>query len=59
LVQIINNPELKIKERLGRRGFSEEDCKKVLESSSGGVIILKNRSLRRNSLKDFVGVKSC
>ncbi|RJX27440.1 MAG: hypothetical protein C4554_04200 [Dethiobacter sp.] len=59
MVKIVNNPELKIKERLGRRGFSEEECQKVLQSSSSGVIILNKRSLRRNSLKDFVGIKSC
>ncbi|MDO9534685.1 MAG: hypothetical protein Q7J85_04985 [Bacillota bacterium] len=59
MVEIINTPELLISRRLGRRGYNEDDCKKIVESSRGGVIALQKRSVRSTSLRDFVGVKSC
>jgi hypothetical protein len=59
LVQIINTPELLISRRLGRRGFNDDDCRKIVESSKKGVITLQKRSVRTSSLKDFVGVKNC
>lgn len=59
MVEIINTPELLISKRLSRRGFNEDDCKKIVESSKGGVITLQKRSVRSTNLRDFVGVKSC
>ena len=50
-----------MKERLARRGFDEEDWKKVLDNSKriGDVTVLKKRSFRQNSLKDYVKVLGC
>lgn len=61
MVHIVNKPELKMKERLARRGYNEEDWKKVLDNSKriGDVTILKKRSFRKNSLKDYVKANSC
>jgi hypothetical protein len=59
LVEIIDTPELMISRRLGRRGYNEEDCKKIMASGKGGIITLQQRSVRSSSLNDFVGVKFC
>jgi len=50
-----------MKGRLARRGYNDEEYKQLVESSSriGGVIILKKRSFRKNSLNDYVNVGSC
>jgi len=61
LVHIVKKGEIKMKERLARRGFDEEDWKKVLDNSKriGDVTVLKKRSFRQNSLKDYVKVLGC
>jgi len=61
LVKIINNPELRAKGRLARRGYSDEEYGKILENSNrfGGVTVLKKRSFRKNSLRDYIKTGSC
>lgn len=61
MVHIVKKGEIKMKERLARRGFDEEDWKKVLDNSKkiGDVTVLKKRSFRQNSLKDYVKILGC
>ncbi len=61
MAQVIGKSGLKMKGRLARRGYNDEEYKQLVESSSriGGVIVLKKRSFRKNSLNDYVKVGSC
>jgi hypothetical protein len=60
LVQIIKN-EQKLLRRFARRGYNEEELKKILGDKShvANVTILKNRNFGENSLRDFVGTNFC
>lgn len=60
LVQVINSLEQKMRKRLGRHGYDEEECARLLKDSrKTGAIIIKRRSFLRNSLKDLTEIKSC
>ena len=58
MVHVVKSAEELLKGRLSRRGFSSEDCQKILKSK-GDVILLSKFSHRKNDLKDYVGVKLC
>ena len=61
MVQIIKNFDQKMIGRLKRRGYSEEECKKILDGKSriSDVTILNKRGFGKNSLRDFVKVNNC
>ncbi len=51
MVTIVKNSGEKLRTRMTRRGYSDEECKRVLETKPQ-VVILKKRSFISNSLKD-------
>jgi hypothetical protein len=59
LAQLIKKPEEIMEKRLSRRGYNLEDCRKMLDNASEGIVIFNKRSLRSCSLRDYVDVKSC
>ncbi|NMB35120.1 MAG: hypothetical protein GX989_02405 [Firmicutes bacterium] len=51
--------EQKLYERLAHRGYSLEDCQKLLANRHGDVIIINRRSKRQTDLKDFASINNC
>ncbi len=51
MVTIIKNSGEKLQTRLKRRGYSDEECTKLLKEKSN-VVILKKRSFKGNSIMD-------
>jgi len=58
LFQVVRSSEELLTGRLSRRGFSSEDCRELLKSSNGNVILLKKYSCRNSNLKGFAGAKN-
>lgn len=59
LVHIMSNQEQILEKSFGRRGYSLEECKKILESRRGDVTYIKQRSFRKTCLKDVGEVRNC
>ncbi|NMB40873.1 MAG: hypothetical protein GX996_02940 [Firmicutes bacterium] len=61
MVRIVKSFEQKMMGRLFRRGYSEEECEKILAGKSriGDVTVLNKRSFGQHSLRDFVKINSC
>ncbi|HHU75345.1 MAG TPA: hypothetical protein GXZ24_00395 [Firmicutes bacterium] len=51
MIDMVRSSEGLLRERLGRRGFTEDDCRQLLQSSNGNVIFPKKYSLRQSNLK--------
>ncbi len=59
MVNIMNKPEQVLKIRLGRRGYSLEDCKELLENRRGDVSLINKRGSLKTSLKDTGSIRHC
>jgi len=59
LVDVLKNPEQVLQNRFGRRGFSLEECKKILGNKKGDVIHVKQWSFRGSDLRDAATPINC
>lgn len=59
MVDILRNPEQILTRRFGRRGFSLEECKKVLDNKKGDVSFVKQRSFLKSDLRDIDAFINC
>ncbi len=59
MVHIMSRPEQILEKSFGRRGYSLEECKKILESRRGDVTYIQQRSFRNTCLKDVGEVRNC
>ncbi len=59
MVNILGKPEQILRSRFGRRGFSLEECRKVLDNKKGDVTFVQKRSFRQSDLGDAAKYINC